>query len=104
MKKGIIISTYILLGAFLTAGIFSASWMHYRFGNSEFSSEIKRVEVDVFELPDYVEAQPNRVYFKKVNITTSIKAGSFPKVIIETVADTVMSKDGVVQIFSDEKQ
>jgi hypothetical protein len=104
MKKGIIIFAYILFGALLTAGMFSASWMHYKYGSSELKSEIKKVEIDVFELPDYVEAQPNRIYFKKVNVTTSIKAGDFPQVITEIVADTIMSKDGEVQIFSDEKQ
>ena len=103
MKKAIIISSYILFGAALTFGVMAASWSHYKLGSSELSEEAKKVEVDVYDLPESVDVRPNRVYYKKVTVTTSIQAGTFPFLIKEVKGDTLMSDNGVAQIFSDEK-
>jgi len=104
MKKGIIIFSYFLLVVLLTGAVYSASWVHYKYGKSTLTSEIKKVEVDIYHLPKKIKPQPNRVYYKKVKVTTSIRAGNFPRVITELETDTIKSSDGESQIFSDEKE
>lgn len=103
MKKAIVIVSYVLLGAVLVFGVLTANWAHYKFGSSSLEEETKKVEVDVFDLPDDITPKPNRDYYKKVVVTTSIKAGTFPFLIKEIQTDTVMS-DNTAAIFSDEKQ
>ena len=103
MKKAIIVISYILLGIAMSFGVMSASWAHYKWGSSSLTEETKKVNVDVFNLPDNIDPKPNREYYKKVTITTSIKAGNFPFLIKEVKADTLMS-DNEAAIFSDEKQ